>query len=149
MATAELVDIAERIAACRDPKDGKFLELADNGRADQIVSGDRDLLTFDPFRDISTAFELRRRAKDRKNDLSEVGVVSKNGSARERTRAPARWRGTSDKQKVSGITGHAVNGRGDHHAAGGRAPSSAWQAAAGRPSCRLSSHGIRFRTRPP
>ena len=30
-------------AACRDPKDDKFLELAVNGRADVIVSGDADL----------------------------------------------------------------------------------------------------------
>jgi putative PIN family toxin of toxin-antitoxin system len=41
MATAELIDVTERIAACRDPKDDKFLELAVNGRAELIVSGDR------------------------------------------------------------------------------------------------------------
>jgi putative PIN family toxin of toxin-antitoxin system len=40
MAAAELVTITERIAACRDPTDDKFLELAVNGDADLIVSGD-------------------------------------------------------------------------------------------------------------
>lgn len=52
LAAAETVTIAERIAACRDPTDDKFLELAVNGRADVIVSGDADLLALDPFRDI-------------------------------------------------------------------------------------------------
>jgi putative PIN family toxin of toxin-antitoxin system len=52
LAVAELVTITERIAACRDPKDDKFLELAINGRADLIVSGDGDLLALDPFRNI-------------------------------------------------------------------------------------------------
>ena len=44
MAAAELVPITERVAACRDPTDDKFLELAVNGHADLIVSGDGDLL---------------------------------------------------------------------------------------------------------
>jgi len=52
MAIAELVPIIERIAACRDPTDDKFLELAVNGRADLIVTGDADLLTLNPFRSI-------------------------------------------------------------------------------------------------
>jgi uncharacterized protein len=52
MAQAELVPIAERIAACRDSKDDKFLELAVNGKADVIVSGDADLLVLSPFRGI-------------------------------------------------------------------------------------------------
>ena len=52
LARAELVTITERIAACRDPKDDKFLELAVNGRADLIVSGDGDLLALNPFRGI-------------------------------------------------------------------------------------------------
>lgn len=50
--SAELVPISERIAACRDPKDDKFLEVAVCGRADLIVSGDADLLAINPFRDI-------------------------------------------------------------------------------------------------
>ncbi len=40
------------MTACRDPKDDKFLELAANGRADVIISGDADLLVLNPFRDI-------------------------------------------------------------------------------------------------
>jgi uncharacterized protein len=53
MAVAELVTITERITACRDPTDDKFLELAVNGRADLIVSGDGDLLALNPFRNIA------------------------------------------------------------------------------------------------
>ena len=52
LAAAELVAIAERVAACRDPKDDKFLELAVNGRASVIVSGDEDLLALVTFRGI-------------------------------------------------------------------------------------------------
>jgi putative PIN family toxin of toxin-antitoxin system len=52
MGAAELVTISERIAACRDPTDDKFLELAVNGHADLIVSGDADLLALNPFREI-------------------------------------------------------------------------------------------------
>ena len=52
MRAAELVAITEKIAACRDPTDDKFLELAVNGNADLIVSGDKDLLVLNPFRDI-------------------------------------------------------------------------------------------------
>lgn len=51
-ATAEQVAIAERIVACRDPTDDKFLELAVSGRADMIVTGDLDLLVLNPFRGI-------------------------------------------------------------------------------------------------
>jgi putative PIN family toxin of toxin-antitoxin system len=49
---AEFVPILHVVRACRDPKDDKFLELAVNGRADLIVTGDDDLLALDPFRAI-------------------------------------------------------------------------------------------------
>ena len=39
----------DRITACRDPKDNKFLEVAVAGQADVIVSGDQDLLVLHPF----------------------------------------------------------------------------------------------------
>ena len=52
LAAAELIPIVERITACRDPTDDKFLELAVNGRADLIVSGDADLLALNPFHGI-------------------------------------------------------------------------------------------------
>jgi uncharacterized protein len=49
---AVVMEPAERLAACRDPKDDKFLELAVGGRADCIVTGDGDLLALHPFRGI-------------------------------------------------------------------------------------------------
>ena len=52
LASAELVAITERITACHDPHDDKFLELAVSGHADLVVSGDADLLALNPFRDI-------------------------------------------------------------------------------------------------
>jgi putative PIN family toxin of toxin-antitoxin system len=52
MGAAELATISERIAACRGLTDDKFLELAVNGHADLIVSGDADLLVLNPFREI-------------------------------------------------------------------------------------------------
>ena len=52
MADAEAIDITERIVACRDPTDDKFLELAVNGRADIIITGDADFLVLNPFRDV-------------------------------------------------------------------------------------------------
>lgn len=45
----EIVPILSRIQACRDPKDDCFLELAINGQASHIISGDKDLLVLDPF----------------------------------------------------------------------------------------------------
>jgi putative PIN family toxin of toxin-antitoxin system len=45
----EGVTPAERVTACRDPKDDKFLEIAVAGEADVIVSGDQDLLVLHPF----------------------------------------------------------------------------------------------------
>lgn len=49
---AELVPIVTRVVACRDPTDDKFLELAVNGGADMIVTGDLDLLVLHPFQGI-------------------------------------------------------------------------------------------------
>ncbi|OGA14867.1 MAG: putative toxin-antitoxin system toxin component, PIN family [Betaproteobacteria bacterium RIFCSPLOWO2_02_FULL_66_14] len=50
---AELVQITYPIQACRDPKDDKFLELAVNGAATAIVTGDRDLLVLNPFHGVA------------------------------------------------------------------------------------------------
>jgi len=50
--SAELVVVEESIDICRDPKDNKFLELAVSGEADFIISGDRNLLVLNPFRNI-------------------------------------------------------------------------------------------------
>ena len=49
---ATLIEIDETIKECRDPKDDKFLELAVNGNANIIVSGDKDLQGLHPFRNI-------------------------------------------------------------------------------------------------
>jgi putative PIN family toxin of toxin-antitoxin system len=49
---AVLVEITEKVQECRDPKDDKVLELALNGEAQYIISGDRDLLILHPFRDV-------------------------------------------------------------------------------------------------
>lgn len=49
---ATLIEIDETIKECRDPKDDKFLELAINGNANIIVSGDKDLQVLHPFRNI-------------------------------------------------------------------------------------------------
>jgi len=49
---AERVPIVHKIRACRDPKDDKFLELAINGAAQVIITGDADLLALHPFRGI-------------------------------------------------------------------------------------------------
>ncbi len=50
---ATLVEIAETIQFCRDPKDDKFLELAVSGGAKYIVTGDEDLLELGSFRGVS------------------------------------------------------------------------------------------------
>src|SRR4051812_32686030 len=49
----EIVDVIQSIRASRDPKDDKFLEAAVNGRADVIVTGDKDLLDLNPFRGVA------------------------------------------------------------------------------------------------
>jgi putative PIN family toxin of toxin-antitoxin system len=46
---AEMIPVVRVVRACRDPRDDKFLEVAVNGRADLIITGDRDLLELDPF----------------------------------------------------------------------------------------------------
>ena len=46
---AELVAVHERVTSCRDPKDNKFLEVAVNGAASAIITGDADLLVLHPL----------------------------------------------------------------------------------------------------
>lgn len=61
----ELVEVAEEVQACRDPKDDKFLALAAAGRADCIVAGDRDLRDMGAFRGIPifTPADFLRRCR--------------------------------------------------------------------------------------
>lgn len=49
----ELVEIVQKVRACRDPKDDPILEVAVNGSGDVIVTGDHDLLALHPFRGIA------------------------------------------------------------------------------------------------
>jgi len=51
--TASIVTINETIRVCRDPKDDRFLEIAVNGAATYLITGDPDLLVLHPFRGIS------------------------------------------------------------------------------------------------
>lgn len=46
---SRLIGIAHPVSVCRDPKDDKFLDVALNGNAQAILTGDRDLLELDPF----------------------------------------------------------------------------------------------------
>ena len=48
----EVVTILQRFRACRDPKDDMFLDVAVNGQASAIITGDADLLALDPFMEI-------------------------------------------------------------------------------------------------
>jgi putative PIN family toxin of toxin-antitoxin system len=60
---AEFVSIIQLVRECRDPKDDKFLEVALNGRADVIITGDARLLEMHPWReiDILTPTDYLRR----------------------------------------------------------------------------------------
>lgn len=49
---AEMIPVSQVITECRDEKDNKFLELAINGNASHIISGDNDLLVLNPFRQV-------------------------------------------------------------------------------------------------
>lgn len=50
--------VAEQgLSVSRDPKDDKFLEVAVEGRADVIVTGDEDLLVLDPYESIPIVLE--------------------------------------------------------------------------------------------
>ncbi|MEI8133529.1 MAG: putative toxin-antitoxin system toxin component, PIN family [bacterium] len=47
------IETTSRITDCPDAKDNKFLELAIDGRATLIISGDGDLLDMNPYRGIN------------------------------------------------------------------------------------------------
>lgn len=51
--SALLIEIIEPVTASRDAKDDAFLEVAVNGNAAYIVTGDPDLLVLHPFRGIA------------------------------------------------------------------------------------------------
>ena len=47
-----IVDTPGMIFDCRDPKDSFILEMAVNGKADFILTGDSDLLELNPYKEI-------------------------------------------------------------------------------------------------
>jgi putative PIN family toxin of toxin-antitoxin system len=74
--TAEMVMITERIVACRDPTDDKFLEQAINGLADVLVTGDLDLLVLNPFRGLRSSRQGSSSMNSRETYESASCVVS-------------------------------------------------------------------------
>ena len=50
---AEFIPIVQLVRECSDPKDDKFLEVALNGSADMIITGDTDLLAMHPWRGVA------------------------------------------------------------------------------------------------
>jgi putative PIN family toxin of toxin-antitoxin system len=48
-----ILNMEFRTDICRDPKDNKYLELAVNGQAESIITGDQDLLILHPFLSIN------------------------------------------------------------------------------------------------
>src|SRR5207249_6122114 len=49
---ATLIEVTERVEACRDPKDDEFLALLVCGAASCLITGDQDLLALNPFRGV-------------------------------------------------------------------------------------------------
>lgn len=47
-----VVPILYNVQACSDPDDDKFLDVAVNGAATHLITGDRALLALDPFRNM-------------------------------------------------------------------------------------------------
>jgi len=60
----ETIHVQSTIQACRDPRDNKFLELAVDGRADLILTGDLDLQALHPFRGIAIVTPMQYLAED-------------------------------------------------------------------------------------
>ena len=48
-----LIKILNQVQLCRDPKDDKFIDLALNGNASHLITGDNDLLVLNPMENIS------------------------------------------------------------------------------------------------
>ena len=60
----ETVLVHSIVQASRDPKDDKFLALAVDGRADLILTGDRDLLALHPFHGIAIITPVQYLTED-------------------------------------------------------------------------------------
>ena len=61
----EMVEVISELNLCRDPKDNFLLELAKDGKADFLVTGDDDLLVISNFgiTEIITYTEFEERIK--------------------------------------------------------------------------------------
>jgi putative PIN family toxin of toxin-antitoxin system len=46
------IEIIKSVTICRDPKDNMILEVAFNGKADVIITGDKDLLDLNPYKGV-------------------------------------------------------------------------------------------------
>lgn len=46
----DLIEIKSSVSVCRDPKDDFLLSLAKDGKADYLITGDKDLLNLGKFR---------------------------------------------------------------------------------------------------
>jgi uncharacterized protein len=51
-ANVQFVSIRRSVQACRDPNDDKFLDVAVNGGADVLITGEADLLALNPYEGI-------------------------------------------------------------------------------------------------
>ena len=51
--TIKFIPVINKVQACRDPKDDKYLELATEAGATCIITGDNDLLVLHPFQNIA------------------------------------------------------------------------------------------------
>lgn len=61
----EMVEVTSEVNLCRDPKDNFLLELAKDGKADFLVTGDPDLLVIKKFEitEMITYTEFEKRIK--------------------------------------------------------------------------------------
>ena len=46
-----MIEIKSEVSICRDPKDDYLLALAKDSQADFLITGDRDLLILEQFRE--------------------------------------------------------------------------------------------------
>lgn len=53
ISAAILSEVSHSVTVCRDPKDDQYLNLALSGNAGCIITGDQDLLSLNPFKNIS------------------------------------------------------------------------------------------------
>ena len=64
-AIVRIIPIRRSVRACRDPADDKFLDVAVNGGAQAIVSGDHDLLALNAFEGVAIISPAEYLAKAR------------------------------------------------------------------------------------